>query len=127
MAVATQESLPEQLHLLFQARAVELHLVRAQMELPVAVEVRIKTVDKQAPPELPDEAELTPRVVLVQLETPVVQQLDLCRAMVLICKAVHLVTKLTQKAAAAVVVVTTAAAVVAIITLAQVALVTLHF
>jgi hypothetical protein len=79
------------------------------MELPVAVEVRIKTVDKQAPPELPDEAELTPRVVLVQLETPVVQQLDLCRAMVLICKAVHLVTKLTQKAAAAVVVVTTVA------------------
>jgi hypothetical protein len=38
-------------------------------------------------------------VVLVQLETQVVLQLDLCLAMVLIFKAAHLVIKLTQKVA----------------------------
>jgi hypothetical protein len=53
-------------------------------------------------------------VVLVQLETQVVLQLDLCLAMVLIFKAAHLVIKLTQKVVAVVAVVTTAVAVVRI-------------
>jgi hypothetical protein len=50
-------------------------------------------------------------VVLVQLETRVVQQLDLYLVMVLIFKAAHLVIKLTQKVAVVVVVVTTVVAV----------------
>jgi hypothetical protein len=53
-------------------------------------------------------------VVLVQLETQVVLQLDLCLAMVLIFKVEHRVIKLTQKVVAVVAVVTTAVAVVRI-------------
>jgi hypothetical protein len=53
-------------------------------------------------------------VVLVQLETQVVQQLDLYLVMVLIFKAAHLVIKPTQKVAAVAAVVTTAVAAVPI-------------
>ena len=61
-----------------------------------------------------DEAEPTLLVVLVQLETQVVQQLDRCLATVLICKVAHRVTKQILKAVAVAVAVTTAVAVVPI-------------
>jgi hypothetical protein len=56
--------------------------------------------------------ELTLLVALVQLETQVALHLDRFLVMVLICKAVHRVIKLTQKVAVAVAVVTTVVAVV---------------
>jgi hypothetical protein len=84
------------------------------MEPPVVAAVQIKMVAKQVLLQSPVAAELTLPVVLVQLETRVVQQLDLYLVMVLIFKAAHLVIKLTQKVVAVVAVVTTAVAVVRI-------------
>jgi hypothetical protein len=112
VVVAIQEFSLELLHLLFQAQAAELHLVQVQMERPVAAAAQIKMVAKQVHPQLLAAVELTLRVVLVQLETQVVLHLDRFLAMVLICKAVHRVIKLTQKVAAVVAVVTTVVAVV---------------
>ena len=89
------------------------HLDQLQVELLAAVAVQIKTVDRQVLQVLLDEAELTLLVVLVQLETQVVQQLDRCLATVLICKVAHRVTKQILKAVAVAVAVTTAVAVVA--------------
>jgi hypothetical protein len=82
------------------------------MELLVAAVAQIKMVAKQVLPEQLVEVELILLVVLVQLETQVVLHLDRFLAMVLICKAVHRVIKLTQKVAAVVAVVTTVVAVV---------------
>jgi hypothetical protein len=84
------------------------------MELLAVAAVQIKTVAKQVLLQLPVAAELTLLVVLVQLETQVVQQLDLYLVMVLIFKAAHLVIKPTQKVAAVAAVVTTAVAAVPI-------------
>jgi hypothetical protein len=81
------------------------------MEPPVVAVVQIKMVAKQVLLQSPVAAELTLPVVLVQLETRVVQQLDLYLVMVLIFKAAHLVIKLTQKVAVVAVVVTTVVAV----------------
>jgi hypothetical protein len=114
VAVATQEFSLEQHLCLFLVQAAELHLVRLQTERLVAVVAQIKTVDKQVLQVLLDEAELTLLVVLVQLETQVVQQLDRCLATVLICKVAHRVTKQILKVAVAAAVVTTAVVVVPI-------------
>jgi hypothetical protein len=84
------------------------------MELLAVAAVQIKTVAKQVLLQLPVAAELTLLVVLVQLETQVVQQLDLYLVMVLIFKAAHLVIKPTQKVVAVAVVVTTVVVVVPI-------------
>jgi hypothetical protein len=82
------------------------------MELLVAAVAQIKMVAKQVLPQLLVEAEPTLLVVLVQQETQVALHLDRFLVMVLICKAVHRVIKLTQKVAVAVAVVTTVVAVV---------------
>jgi hypothetical protein len=84
------------------------------MELLAVAAVQIKMVAKQVLLQSPVAAELTLLVVLVQLETQVVQQLDLYLVMVLIFKAAHLVIKPTQKVAAVAAVVTTAVAAVPI-------------
>jgi hypothetical protein len=112
VVVAIQEFSLELLHLLFQARAAELHRVQVQTERPVVAAAQIKMVAKQVLPQLPAEVELTLRVVLAQQETQVVLHLDRYLAMVLICKVAHHVIKLTLKAAVVAVVVTTAVAVV---------------
>jgi hypothetical protein len=114
VAVATQVYSPELRHLLFQVQVVELHPAQLLMEHPAVVAALIKMAAKQVPPVLPVEVEPTLRVVLVQQEMPVVQQMDPFLLMVLIFKVAHRVTKPMQKVAAVAVVVITAVAVVPI-------------
>ena len=112
--MVTREFSLELHHSLFPAVAVVFHQDQQQLELLAEAVVPIKMVGKQAPQGLLVEEELALLVVLVQLETLVVQQLYLYLAMVLICKAEHHVIKPTQKVAAVAAVVTTAAAAVPI-------------